>query len=100
MYDRTALDKHLAKCKIEYIAKHGGGYIDEIKGEPENVIPAYLRELGFKIKERFEADGKWIRTTGGISVYLGGFKSEISGYCIKLKDSQKRKGGKPCKSKA
>lgn len=66
------LHEHLQKCEIEYIAAHGGGYPEALRGLTGEAIVKYLRRIGFRIKERFEAEegSWWVRTTGGIAVNI------------------------------
>jgi hypothetical protein len=71
------LREHLEKCEIEYIAAHWSGYTNILRGLSGDEIIKKLRSIGFRIKERYEADGKWVRTTGDISVSLE------DGFCIK-----------------
>ncbi len=62
------LREHLQKAEIEYIATHGGGYPETFKWDSD--IEAHVREIGFRIKEHLQVDGKWLLTTNGISICL------------------------------
>jgi hypothetical protein len=62
------LAEHLQKSEVEYIATHGGGYPQTFKWD-EN-IEAHIKRIGFRIKEHYDADGEWIRTTSLISLCL------------------------------
>lgn len=61
----------LDRLHVTFEADHGGGYPPCLaEGTPESRL-AYLRELGFRVRERFEVEGaQWVRLTCGISVCL------------------------------
>ena len=71
--EQQARDWTLAVNWLEIVfeAWHGGGYPACLaEGTPERRL-AVLRELGFRVRERFEVEGEpWARLSGGISVNL------------------------------
>lgn len=77
--DEAALEKYLRKCELQYRADNStyGGCLDWLAPHCNTLedIAAYLRGLGFKIKEiKNEEDSygdafHWVVTTSGLIVY-------------------------------
>lgn len=75
----AGLQRHLMKCELEYRAKvlPEGSNVDWLAVYCDSVteIAAFLRELGFKIREIVDEEPwpgeyhRWVKTTGGIIVY-------------------------------
>ena len=80
---KRAADWQLAvdKLQVTFEAEHGGGYPECLKELTPKERLRYLRELGFRVRERYvfrdddhwpgkPEDTQWARLTGGISVNL------------------------------
>ncbi len=77
--DEAALEKYLRKCELQYRADNStyGGCLAWLAPHCDTLedIAAYLRELGFKIKEimneedSFGESFRWVKTTSGVIVY-------------------------------
>lgn len=63
---QEGLHKYLKKCEVEYIANHGGDFIEFIadfakETQEEYAWRKFLNQYGFRVKEFYMVDDeKWI----------------------------------------
>lgn len=63
------LTEYLERAEIEYIAAHGGGYLEHFHFDKD--VAAHARRLGFRVKEFYHDDMtlmEWVRLTNGICI--------------------------------